>query len=245
MDRETAAGDDQERGGRPEAGLGGPGGTDCSIVVPVGPGDEPGIAELAWLTEAALEAEVILSVTDLGRVPPGAPGRVVESGAGRAVQSNRGARAARGAWLWFMHVDSHPAAGALERVRALIGGGDALGYGWLRFREDGPWPVHLNAVGANLRSRVLGLPYGDQGLLLPHERFRALGGFREDTERGEDLDLVIRARRAGLPCRPIGCVVHTSARRYRQRGWLRTTAGHAASAARIAWRSWRERPYTR
>lgn len=222
------------------------GGCALSIIVLVGPGDEPRVADLDWLRAAPdTGLEFILAVTDPTRLPEDPPGRAVASPPGRGRQANRGARAARGAWLWFLHVDSVPLPGAMERARAFAGGGDAIGYAWLRFDADGPWLTHLNAFGANLRSRLLGLPYGDQGLLLPRERFRELGGFREDQARGEDLDLVVRARRQGLRCAPIGATVRTSARRYRQQGWLRTTLHHGLAAVGIVWRAWRAAGPTR
>ena len=56
---------------------------------------------------------------------------------------------------------------------------------------------------------------------------------------GEDLALVWRARRAGLRLQGLDAAMLTSARRYRQRGWLRTTLRHLRLTALLVWREMR------
>ena len=85
--------------------------------------------------------------------------------------------------LLFLHADSRPDARVLRTVASLSPDFDALGWFRLRF-HDGNALLRLNALGANLRSRLVGLPFGDQGLLLPAARFRALGSFDESLPRG-------------------------------------------------------------
>jgi len=48
-----------------------------------------------------------------------------------------------------------------------------------------------------LRSRLLGLPFGDQGLLIPARFYRRLGGYQA-LPRMEDVDLVRRIGRSRL-----------------------------------------------
>jgi hypothetical protein len=73
----------------------------------------------------------------------------------------------------------------------------------------------------NLRSRWLGLPYGDQAIFLRARTFSELGGFR-DLPLMEDVELIRRLRRCGR-IRIADAAVITSARRYRERGIVRTT----------------------
>lgn len=205
-----------------------------SVIVPVGPGDRawPGLLDDLGALED--EAEIIL-VAVAGEAPddfsPPAhglrvPARWLEAPAGRARQQNAGARAARGAALWFLHADSRlpprTAAAALA-----FAGRAGLGYFQLRYLPDGPWPARLNAVGAGIRSRLFGLPFGDQGLLLRRATFEALGGFDETLGAGEDHALVWMARAHGVPLVGLAAPIHTSARRYGEQGWLHTTARHA------------------
>ncbi len=208
-----------------------------SVIVPMAPAEnipEPLLASLAGHGDSV---QIILARTDPPSYRPGEPLCEVRSAPGRGRQQNAAAAVAKGRWLWFVHADSALPVSALEQVLAFASGQDALGYCRLRFASDGPILASLNAFGANLRSRWLDLPYGDQGLCLPSSWFRRLGGFRQDLHRGEDLDLVVRARRAGLPLRCMGPTLTTSARRYRQHGWLRTTLQHQVSAVRLIYQA--------
>ena len=208
------------------------------MIVPLAPGEDAWPALLPVL--AGLPGSEVLLAAVAGAAPQvpvvhghaSMPVRVVASAAGRARQQNAAAALARGELLWFLHADSLPDATALQSVAQLPHGFDALGWFKLRF-HDGGGLHRLNAVGANLRSRWLALPYGDQGLLLPAVRFAAFGGFDERLPRGEDLDLVVRARHSGLPLSQLGGCVATSARRYREEGWARTTAAHLRLGLRL------------
>lgn len=205
-----------------------------SIIIPVGPGEDTWPELIDQLPLGRSSIEVIVSASQPR--PAGTDTNLVwlSGEAGRGRQLNRAAEQARGRWLWFVHTDCRLSDNALPSALAFVRHDEsALGYCKLRYLQDGPWLVHLNAIGANIRSRMLHLPYGDQALCLPARWFDRLGGFREDLERGEDLDLVVRARQAGLPIRPIHATVCTSARRYRQYGWLRTTWSHQLAAWRL------------
>ncbi len=203
-----------------------------SIIVPLGPG-EPVPRDLL-MHFADERFQLIVSAVDgePEALPEGAAWLTGSAGRGR--QMNRGARAADAPWLWFLHADSVIEKSTRRAVaRFCARGEDAIGYCDLAYLADGPALTALNAFGANWRSRLAGLPYGDQGLCLPARCFRRLGGYREDLPRGEDLDLVVRARRAGLPTRRTGGRIHTSASRYREHGWLRTTLEHQVAAWRL------------
>lgn len=153
---------------------------------------------------------------------------------GRGRQLNAGASHAQTSWLWFVHADSRLEPRAFAELQAwCTSRRRGLGYFKLGFLSDGPRMTQLNALGANLRSRLFGLPYGDQGLCISAREFWQLGGFREDLVRGEDLDFVIRARNIGLHPERIPGRIRTSARRYREQGWWRTTWQHQLSAHRL------------
>jgi GT2 family glycosyltransferase len=209
--------------------------TRLSIILPVGPGDTAWPPLFDALQRDATTAELlpVFANGDPQRVPPGA----LRAPAGRASQQNAGAAQATRDWLWFLHVDSRLLPETLPLLRAFIARDQAM-LGWfaLRFADDGPAATHWNARGANWRARWLGLPFGDQGLLLPRAEFTRLGGFDEGLDYGEDHALVWRARRAGLPLQPVGAALLTSARKYADYGWLRTTLRHLRLTATQAWR---------
>ena len=207
------------------------------IVIPCGPGERGWQALLPQLAALPRASEVILSgVEDSPGWPPDAgaldarPGsRAISGHAGRAGQQNRGAAAGRNRWLWFLHADSRLHPRSFARIAALADD-EALAYFDLAFHDGGP-AMQLNRCGAYVRSRWLGIPFGDQGLLLPRAVFERLGRFDERVGSGEDHALVWAARRAGVPLRPLGLPLYTSARRYAEHGWLTTTAHHL----RLTW----------
>ena len=204
-----------------------------SIVIPLGPDESEASGLLEQLRGLAGNSEIIIVKAAHGGLQPPVPWpaaltwrEYVNSG-GRARQMNLGGRVARGAWLWFLHADSRLLPQTLPALQAFIERPlDALGWFDLRFRKDGPRLCRLNAWGANLRSRVWGLPFGDQGLVLKRSRFAALGGFDESLPCGEDHHFVWRAHGRGLPVRRIGAPLATSARKYADQGWLRVTLRH-------------------
>lgn len=205
-----------------------------SIIIPLGPAEPVPIALLQGLAARTSETERIVAVTETHPAGTIEGIQPLRGKAGRGCQQNQAAAAACGEWLWFLHADSVLPDDALDKVLGFVASQKAaLGYCRLRFASDGPRLAGLNGIGANLRSRWLGLPYGDQGLCLPRAWFFRLDGFREDLDRGEDLDLVVRARRAGLKVRPIDTTIMTSSRRYRDHGWLRTTLRHQLAAVRL------------
>lgn len=223
------------------------GNVSLSVIVPFAPHETEGDALLEQLRALPADCEII--VVRAGEPAPPVPAeqgnrdpklREVTAAAGRAQQMNGGARAAHGRWLWFLHADSRLHAHTLSALQAFLAGQhDALGYFDLRYADDGPMLTRLNALGANLRARWLGLPFGDQGLVLPAAWFARLGGYDEQAEYGEDHLMVWHARRAGFPLRRLGAPLTSSARKYAEHGWWRTTAQHVRLTVRQAWPQWR------
>jgi GT2 family glycosyltransferase len=207
-----------------------------SIVVPAGPGDRAWATLFDDLPERD-DVERLLVLAD-GDSIAGTPAlvRTLVAAAGRARQINAGLRAARGAAVWVLHADSRVDAetfAAALRAAGRFADGDAAALCWFALGfHDGPAAMAVNALGANLRSRWFGLPFGDQGFLAPRELFDTLGGFDECVGRGEDHAFVHAARRAGFPLRRLPGRVQTSARRYVEHGWWRTTREHLA----LTWR---------
>jgi len=203
-----------------------------SIIVPLGPGEPVPLDLLMQFADERFQIVVSAADAEPDSVPNGVSWLTGPAGRGR--QMNRAAGAAAAPWLWFLHADSVVERSTRRAMSQFCARDEnAIGYCDLEYLADGPALTALNAFGANWRSRLFGLPYGDQGLCLPAWWFERLGGFREDLERGEDLDLVVRARQAGLPVRRTGGRIHTSASRYRERGWLRTTLEHQRAAWRL------------
>lgn len=149
--------------------------------------------------------------------------RVVEGPEGRGGQLDRGARAARGDVLLFLHADTSLPAGAVDAVREAVAAGAAGGAFLMRFEEETErgW-LRLGGRLVRARTRWFRVPLGDQAQFATREAYRAAGGFPHWPIL-EDLHFIRRLRRYGrLEIVPL--VVTTSGRRFVQRGIFRTIA---------------------
>lgn len=202
-----------------------------SLIVPVW-NEEAGLADVLRPLVDAPDLELI--VVDGGStdrsvdIARSLGARVLATRRGRARQMNAGAAVATGDVLLFLHADTRLPPGFLQTVRTTLAGDCVAGA--FRLGIEGPHPA-LRWVewGANLRARLLALPYGDQALFLPAQRFYALGGFAE-LPWMEDFEFACRLRRMGkIAIAP--AAVATSDRRWRSQGILRTTLTHQVCIA--------------
>jgi len=146
--------------------------------------------------------------------------KVIQSNPGKAVQMNAGADAAAGDVLVFLHADTLlPENFSRQIVSALNQNGVAAG----AFRLS----IASNVAGiriiermANLRSRFLRLPYGDQALFMKKSLFEKMGGFAK-VPIMEDFILVRRLKRKGKIV-ILSAAVATSPRRWLHFGIVKT-----------------------
>ncbi len=121
---------------------------------------------------------------------------IVTAPPGRGPQAGAGAAAAAGDVLWFVHVDTRLAPGALDELRAALADPDVVGGGF-RIRFDGPGAaLRWLEWTSNLRARYLHWVFGDQAMFVRREHFAAAGGFG-DLVLMEDLELSRRLNRHG------------------------------------------------
>lgn len=146
--------------------------------------------------------------------------------ASRGGQLRRGADAAQGDWLMFLHADTQLDPGWTDAVAGFIARSDLAadmvgkaGYFRLAFAAPGLAP-RIIAAWANLRSRLFHLPFGDQGLLIRADHYAELGGY-PDQPLMEDVALARRLKSALIPLR---ATARTSFDRYATQGPLRRGA---------------------
>lgn len=167
--------------------------------------------------------EVIISDGGSDALPDGAI--VVTGPPGRGGQLARGADAATGAWYLFLHADSQlPDDWHVEVAQHMAARNDAAAFR-LRFDSSGLAPKVV-AFWANLRSR-LGLPYGDQGLLVSAVQYEAAGGY-PDIPLMEDVAMV----RALGWVRLLRLAITTSGQKYERDGWFRRGAANLRTLLR-------------
>jgi len=147
--------------------------------------------------------------------------RVIRSAHWRSRQMNAGAKAAEGDILLFLHADTRLPPGFESHVHEILGRPDTVA-GAFRLDIDGSFPgLRVIEWLANFRSIRMGMPYGDQAIFIRADRFHRAGGFPEIPIM-EDFEFMRRRRREGrIGIAPVSAV--TSARRYREHGFWRTT----------------------
>jgi len=146
---------------------------------------------------------------------------VMRVSGGRAVQMNRGAAAANGHAVLFLHADTLLPAGYGDLIRRALDNPSTVA-GVFRFQTDeSGMLMRLVERMTNLRSTVLQWPYGDQGLFMEKRIFDEMGGFPV-LPIMEDFELVRRLRRRGTVATLREPVV-ISGRRWQRLGILRTT----------------------
>ena len=141
---------------------------------------------------------------------------------GRARQMNAAARHAGGEVLVFLHADCALPGGAFEAMDELLADGTRQAGAFDLGIRSARWSLRLIARMASLRSRLTLTPYGDQAQFFTHAAFDALGGFT-DMPILEDVDIMVRARRAGLRIGFAKGRTQASPRRWEAEGvWRRT-----------------------
>src|SRR6185295_19344458 len=139
-----------------------------SLIIPIR-GEAPEVAERFRPFSIPGETEILIA--DRGDCPEttrafeSLGARIVSGPGSRGLRLDRAARQARGDIFFFVHSDSRPPENALAAIVETLQSGAAAGAFSLAYEGQGPALAWI-AWWANLRSRRLGLPFGDQGLFL-------------------------------------------------------------------------------
>jgi len=147
--------------------------------------------------------------------------RLIFSDPGRSLQANAGASMASGSILFFLHADTRLPFGFDCAIRAALSRPGVVG-GAFQLRIDGVgFLLRMIERAVTIRSRLLRMPYGDQGLFVHKNIFRELCGFAP-LPIMEDFEFVRRLRDRGqIQILPLSLT--TSDRRWRKLGPFSTT----------------------
>lgn len=171
------------------------------------------------------EIEVIVvdgrSVDDTREIARAHGARVIAAERGRGAQMHKGARAAQGDLLWFLHSDTiAPADGAECISEALRDPQVVAGNFDVCFAGPGGAARFMTWLYPQLRR--LGLCYGDSAIFVRREAYFQAGGFKS-FPIFEDLDLLREMRKLGRIAYLPATVV-TSSRRFEGPGFALTFA---------------------
>lgn len=182
-----------------------------SVIIPTYNSEVDLIHALSALVPAAAEGvvrEVIIvdggSTDNTEKIADAAGCTFLELNAPRSVRSAFGAdRARRGDWLLFLRPETLLESGWFHEVQAFVeratrapdGPRTAASFR-LRYEAFG-LGARVSEKVAALRSHLLGMPYGNQGLLISRSFYQKLGGHRPLPEL-EDLDIAKRIGRGRM-----------------------------------------------
>jgi rSAM/selenodomain-associated transferase 2 len=195
-----------------------------SIIIPV-LNDAQRLSETLTIQTAATNVELIVvdggSQDDTISIAQTAGVKLLHSPPGRAIQMNQGAAISAGDILLFLHADTQLPARFDALVRDTLSQPNTIAGAFELNIDAKSSGVRLVEWGANLRSRYLQLPYGDQAIFLTKAVFQAVGGFPE-LPIMEDFEFMRCLKRKGT-IKIVRAAVLTSGRRWQTLGVVRTT----------------------
>lgn len=146
--------------------------------------------------------------------------KVISAQRGRACQMNEGARAATGQIILFLHADSIITSDSIREIGQAVFQEQVVG-GCLKLKFDEDTMIFKAiAFGSNLRSKLLKLFFGDQGIFVRRDVFNSIEGF-PDVPIMEDWQFCRRLKTAGK-IKQLKSPVVTSSRRFRKHGIWKT-----------------------
>ena len=139
---------------------------------------------------------------------------------GRSVQMNLGASSASGDVLLFLHADTVLPDCGIRMIRESLEDPDVVGGRFRLGLSEDTWMFRAIASLSTMRSRYLGITYGDQGIFVRRFVFDRVAGF-PDVALFEDSEFCAAVRKQGRFVLLDGSVC-TSTRRWRRYGVVPT-----------------------
>lgn len=202
---------------------------ELSAIIPMAPGERLNEILEKQLLDFPDDWEILLCSPERPIINTALESRAlwIQSQTGRSRCLNAGAQHAEAEYLWFLHADSILLENTPDRIRKTMEKDEeALYYFDLKFFSQGCRLMRLNEIGVLFRCRFLKTPFGDQAFFIKKELFKKLPAYSTEAQYGEDHLLIRNYRRHQVPVRPIGMKIMTSARKYEEFGWLKTTIRH-------------------
>ena len=185
---------------------------DLCIIIPVA-GRENDFKLIKQLREKFKGCEIIIVCDETNEVIKSAKLQVDQlyflKNSLRAKALNKGANLSNRKNLWFLHLDSN-----VEHIQLSdLTGLDEFTVSTflLEFDLKNCWWI---AAGANFRTKIFGIPFGDQSFLMSKKLFNFTGGFNENLSFGEDHEFIWRIKSLNIKLKIINKKIITSAIKY-------------------------------
>jgi len=146
----------------------------------------------------------------------------LRSSKGRGLQMNKGAIAANGEALIFLHSDTALPDNAADAIRTALADNHIVGGAFDLGIQSDRLVYKIIAAAASLRSRITHIPYGDQAIFIKKRFFFRMGGFQAIPIM-EDVDLMWRIKKKQCKIKILPDKVKTSPRRWQKEGVLYCT----------------------
>jgi rSAM/selenodomain-associated transferase 2 len=146
----------------------------------------------------------------------------IKSLPGRGKQMNKGAKAAKGDIVLFLHSDTELPPDGLMLIESAMDNEKYVGGAFDLHIKSTKSVFRLIECVASIRSRITRIPFGDQAIFMRKESFDRIGGFQEILLM-EDIELMQKIKKHGDKIFIIKERVLTSSRRWDREGILRCT----------------------
>ncbi len=140
---------------------------------------------------------------------------LIEGSCGRGLQISKGVDRSLGDWILILHADTSLSLDWSVNLLQKIDRNFAYHFK-LKFKSKSLF-ARILEYWVQIRSKFLGLPYGDQGLLIHRDLLNTLGGFPK-IPLMEDIAL---ARKLKSETKSLEILAYTSAEKYHKNGWFR------------------------
>jgi|SRR5659263_14228 len=147
--------------------------------------------------------------------------RLFRAPRGRAIQMNKGAQAARGDILLFLHVDCFIQKDSLELIEKEVYRKGVIGGGFKQAFYDADLFLKFNSAFGNLRVSLTKTFFGDYGIFLRKDIFERIGCY-DNIPFLEDVELCNKAKKCGKLVQ-IDRFIFTFPRRYLSQGRIKLT----------------------
>lgn len=195
-----------------------------SILIPTY-NEAEGLGQLLSHLEAIVDKNVVReiividgqSIDETKKIAKQHNVKVLESPKGRAKQMNLGANFAREELLYFLHADTFPKKGFEKLIFEAVAHGYEAGCFRMKFDTRNPFLRFFAYLSRINHSLCRG---GDQSLFITKKGFLRNNGFNENYFIYEDTEFIRRLYK-NLKFKVLPQNVITSARKYREKGWVK------------------------